>query len=263
MASLKQNANEMLEEGSNAVINVVNLDSKYKLVRRGVAGDGSCFFHALFSDICGKTYFDLDSGDKKNAIERLRNNIVAKLDTVEKFKKLANGALVYVLSTQLINNLLLDFVNTNDKYKTKIDSLKTKILSCLSHIADATKYKELFDRNFTEDKTEIQDLITNLIQKAFGKYKSNLTNPSSHIGDEHISLIHTYLKVNILFITPKGRLYIRDKEVDCKANGLPFILMYYVNNNHYEPIFRKENNDTYNGFFNEKDEMIFQILKTC
>jgi len=260
MASLKQNANEMLEEGSNAVINVVNLDSKYKLVRRGVAGDGSCFFHALFSDICGKTYFNLNSDDKKNVIQQLRDRIVAKLDSVEKFIKLANGALVYVLSTQLINKLLLDFVNTNDKYKTKIDSLKTKILSC---IADATKYEELVDKNFTEDNRKIKDLITTLIERAFEKYKLNLTNPSSHIGDEHISLIHNYLKVNILFITPKGRLYIRDKEVDCKANGLPFILMYYVNNNHYEPIFRKENNDTYNGFFNEKDEMISQILKTC
>ena len=89
-----------------------------------------------------------------------------------------------------------------------------------------------------------------------------MKNSSVFISDLHISLIHSYLGVNILLLTPKGKLYIRQKE-DCQKNGLPFIIMYYVNENHFEPVFSKLDNGNFVGYFNNDDPLIDQILKTC
>ena len=268
MASLKQNANEILTEGSNAIINVVNLDKKYTLVRRGVKGDGSCFFHALFADLCGSEFLNLSDDEKREKIKKIRENIADAIGGVDTFKLLANGALAYIVAQGLINKEILTLKtesSTPDQIKKMCpETLRTQILNLLNHVANEETFNENVAKLFKDGDVQnaIKTFIQILLQKSFEKYEEDLKNSSVFISDLHISLIHSYLGVNILLLTPKGKLYIRQKE-DCQKNGLPFIIMYYVNENHFEPVFSKLDNGNFVGYFNNDDPLIDQILKTC
>lgn len=222
-----------------------NYDSDTQLVRIGVIGDGSCFFHSVLSA------FENFSSLKKSKISEIVDSIRKKLSndlTQDHFKKsmVAVHCFIFILEKYLSAN----GKNKNEKlWRQIIDKRDIYNYNSLREYAD-----ELFLNNL--DITEVieyQTIMKRLQDKSFEVYKKKLSDSSVYVGldnEDSVDAIQFFsekIEHNIFIIsgdTKKPYIGLDCKNIDLT---LPSIFIISIDNIHYELLGRLEKDEEDNA----------------
>jgi len=110
---------KILEVNKTTVFNSP-LEGKEVLVRSGVIGDGSCFFHCLLHAY-SNDYVEMDISGRKNFVHHLRASMAGRVDK-ENWQEIGGGLIAKVPFQEKVNDILLNFyrfVNNDGRVKGK------------------------------------------------------------------------------------------------------------------------------------------------
>ena len=224
--------------------------------RIGVIADGSCFFHAIFFAL-DPEYRKLNIPNRMEYI-KIKREVFAESISKELFLSLANGNIAFMIVQDVINQLFELFIKKepvnilNELYTLPYENTLTQkdVESYLQKYTSLKTVSELL-HNFSKDciqsflqnhknnvKTVVHifNTLNNLITEiAYVGFKENLKNPNEWFGYEHIELVQTFLKLNVLIIDAKTNklyemghpeLYKYDESVILYWDGVHFELLF-------------------------------------
>ncbi len=123
-----------------------------------------------------------------------------------------------------------------------IDSILRSIDDVYVDIQDRETYVENKRKDishklsFDEWKTlPISEIVINDKKEAYEKLKRNLGRYSTWIDDTTRQIVIDYFKVNVVLVGNNGIHY---KDVSIYNPDFPCIIMYYIKNTHFEPVYR-------------------------
>jgi hypothetical protein len=264
MASPAVLPKEMLPTDSSAIITINSLP-EYSMVRTGVQGRGSCYLHALFTDISGKDFRQLSIAQRDDIIHKYRRAIAQKI-TLDEYIHMLDGQLAYLEVFELLEP------KWNRLYNSFSDEIKSKYPKPYNLLGDINRhFKNLInvDANIaTLDpilRKNVSEIIKYGLRKSFENFKERLANPREYIDQYFMNFIDRQLNVNVIFISTNGNLYSTSRQ-DCDemlAKGQNFVLVYYLDELHYEAVGRVNPDGTITSYFQGTDPMIKQLLKLC
>ena len=222
----------MLDVDEDESLNIVHLED-YTMIRTGVMGDGSCFFHSLFTSMNEREFKRID---RKNYIKQQREMLSSL--SIDQWLSLSDGNIAFLQYDQLAKKMKYRLVTDNPNVMKKMND---------THIFP----KELVNQE--------------ILDKAYETYKKKLKNTRECITHIYVKYIMDYYKVNILFINEDGTFRSSGRQ-DCRdmeRNGYPFVLMYYIDEAHFESIGRIEDGHRVRRLFSPKDKMIVDFLRHC
>jgi len=140
--------------------------TKNTLVRTGIIGDGSCFFHSILFAYFPE-YRSLSLENRIKLVTKLRLKIAKKL-TLENWKKLGKGTISYLSFQECINKLLnILYNNLDGNIKTNIKGAPRRPKLCSEN-----KFFERLEESFEDFKIifsiiPLHTLELDLFPKAF------------------------------------------------------------------------------------------------
>lgn len=257
---------KMLATDASSVIKINSLP-QFTMIRTGVQGKGSCYLHALITDINGKEFRSLSLELRDQLIHQTRKALAENL-TVNDYLQLLNGELAKlqvfeILETkwvELFFNIYPDEVQR--KYGDNIFKLKAEISEQIQKLDNIEQELQQLDPLIAKPT---KNILQTALRKAHQKFQSSLSRSYTDIDQYSMKYIDSKLNVNVVFIKPDGNIYTTSRS-DCeqmKQNKLPFVLVYYLDEYHFEAIGRLNANGTLQSYFPNDDPMIAQLLRSC
>ena len=206
--------------------------------RYPVPGDGSCLFHSVFSALMASESYD------KNIGLEMRDKI-ADTFTLSDFSQDGNNSIILMHQSLQTNMTLKCFKNvpitlTEEEFKNKVDDFISKN----SGIKDIIKLNETF---VTELKTlgllenELGEVFKGLYLIAYLEYSNLLKDKSYWVDQSMILLLAEKLKINIIVISSRNmQIY---KEAGNYKPDLLSVVIFNVDDLHFEPMYRYNNNE--------------------
>uniref|UniRef100_A0A6C0KQA6 Uncharacterized protein n=1 Tax=viral metagenome TaxID=1070528 RepID=A0A6C0KQA6_9ZZZZ len=257
---------KILSTDASALINVNALPT-YTMIRTGVQGLGSCYLHALFTDINGKEFRSLSIPQRDALIHECRRKFAVGL-TLQDYTKLLDGELAKLEVFKMLQKNWLRLYTevysdeVKKKYGHNIFNLLSEIHTKIKNLVNIDMEIEKLDPILRKDTKNILEVI---LKKTHSKFQMRLAEPSEYIDQYFTKYIDDKLGVNVIFLKPNGDLWISSRQ-DCdemKSNNRPFILVYYLDSKHFEAIGRINANGQLESYFPTNDPMIAQLLSTC
>lgn len=259
----------MLNIDEDAYFNV-QLLPETKFIVTGVIGEGSCFFHSVFTSLYGDQYKDMSTDDREKYAEEYRKNLAASL-TFERY--INTPAAHYLYSNMLGKNLKKlwesDVIGKilREKYESLQAAINDMRISELPLVI-SDKFLSKFEGAIA---TIAKNLNKKCIKDSFAYLLKRIKDPNTFVDDDIISIakndFDTPQKLsayNIIYIK-KGKVYgiYRDACKDMQDNGKPYILLNYISETHYESIARIEGPEKVRRLFPADDPQIRHLLQKC
>ena len=253
----------MLSVDENEPITIRGLDD-YKIIRTGVIGDGSCFFHSLFTGMNAKVFKSMSERERHRYVADQRLKISESLDK-DTWLNLSDGNIASMATSVTISRILqkivrlfvgkkvdlpdeiVEFIKTHrkgvsrffenyDTYETKIISpLMNKLFKNKINIRHSLETISEWDKVPIEFRHLFEIIFKHAVSTSFEKYKAVLGSASEYVTDATIKLISDYYKINYILIKD-GEIYDTSHYCEMKANGRMFVIIYYIDETHFESI---------------------------
>lgn len=226
-------------------------EQEHDFVRIGNPGDGACFFYSFLQSYCGVNFIGKTYKDSQNIVAEFRKKVGAFF-TLDAFK---NFKVQDVHST-----VFQKYFNNAFKLYRKKDTEK------LYNVLAAND--RLFQEMSVEDiKSAIGEplatLYETIISRAYELFKTTIQSYREYADEPEIGIISEIFNVNILVLDMDG--FLRRSLVDASSNVKPFIIVYYMNNNHYESIGINKKGPAGNNkivcLFDAKDQDILNLIE--
>lgn len=218
MSGEKISRSASLSLGEMAAFRLENVPNT--LIRLGNPGDGACLFYSFLHSYCGKNFIEKSQRHAEKDVALFRKKLSEYL-TLDSFKELklsqkADFTFEYYFriafeKTELENKdaLFTQLSNNQTTFRSMpVDAIKTALGEPL-----ASTYEQI-------------------ISDAYQIFKKNLKTYREWADSPEIGYLQELFDVNILVLDLDG-FFRGDLQQD---NGKPCILVYYMNDNHYESI---------------------------
>ena len=265
---------KMLSTDESAII-TINAIPEYNMIRTGVRGRGSCYLHALFTGISGREFRSLSSGQRDDLIHQYRQALASRI-TLEEYTHMLNGEFAKLQVFELLEkkmSRLYDTFPRNVKEKSYHHipkdirdknpvwfPLQQEIFMTISNMIDIDAEIEKLDPILREP---IQNVLQKALEKTFHNFKASLADYGKYIDQYSMKLIDEKLNVNVILINTNGSLYSTSDCEEMLQSGKNFVIVYYLNNVHFESVSRINEDGTVTSYFNPADPMIQQLLLVC
>ena len=225
-----------------------NYFTEDKLVRTGTVGDGSCMFHSILRAIAGFEYALLTDTQKRKVVKDIREKLSEKIK-IETWSSLGRGELAIFLCSERINNLI------EKKYPELYESFLQLSEKNIDDLIE--KISTLSEKN-----TEIRRELEKIKVEAFQKYREDLKNCRTWVGEEYNSInaieyLSDVLDIDIYIIRDKTR---RPYSSDCNVRykNRDSVIVLWVGDSHYECVGRLKGKKV-ERVFKPDDELIKTI----
>lgn len=229
---------------------VFKTDLYPNLVRTGVIGDGSCFFHAACFSLYDE-YRSLTDDKKIKYVKDLRKNISESI-TLEKYKNIGQGELFRLQFLTSFRNILLSMPIDKKEWDTHVlptlsNQWKTTELSDLLHILEKTK-TGLTPKTLHTITLKVETLC----------WKSFQTHLQRAWVDEYcIEVVADYLRCNFYFIESNTReLYRTSTTIEKYRKN---IILLWINDTHYESVGEMYRENIVRRVFTNRDKCIVHL----
>jgi len=263
MASISPNNILRTDYSSEIKINAI---PEYSMIRTGVQGKGSCYLQALFTDLSGREFRTLSILQRDDIVHRYRAVLAQNL-SLEVYTSLLDGELAKLEVFQLLEKkwpqlYTLFPADIQAEYSQNPSLLKQMIHEKVINLRNIEQQMQNFSPRIQDTVRKILDAC---LTRTFESFKRKLADQSEYIDQYLMKYIDSKLNVNVLFIKPDGNLYVLSRQdcLDMRTNGLNFILVYYLDERHFESISRVEPNNTIVSYFTNNDPMIVKLLASC
>ena len=256
-------------------LRIPNLDEN--LVRTGVVGDGSCFFHA-FNLATRRHYRSFNDDEKKHQVQSLRTGL-SEFVTAEVWASL--GDIVTVeYETMLSNTLTSMFVAP---FRSLPFTGFEKLVAILQEIVDANKILDIFLPYKKE--TVLQRLvayISSLLDndasnqrfiemcldffikvceftsvEALRKFKNDIANPLVFADDKMIVVMKLYTNYDFIFIDASTKkMYQQGVTL---SGTKPIVIFLWVDGCHYESVGRLLSGNKIQRIFRYGDDIVGKL----
>lgn len=243
----------------------INLIPEYNMLRTGVRGRGSCYFHALFTDIAGRQFRSLSIKERDAYIHEYRRKLASRI-SLEEYTSFLEGELAKLEVFELLEENWISLVDeyfpstVKDKFQNLFD-LKSYLHQNIQSLVQIEREVQKLDKNLRESATR---LLNDVLQKSYENFKIRLANPREYVDQYFTKYIDNKLGVNVILVKPDGNLYLSIQDCsEMKRNNLPVVLVYYLNETHFEAISRMNPDGTFQSYFPHNDGMIKQLFSMC
>jgi hypothetical protein len=212
-------------------VNLPSPYSKFKTVRTGVIGDGSCLFHSILYILNFEKYIKLSYSERMKVASNLRNAICEKVDIIHWYK-INNGLTAEISWLEMLIPKLQKYENLINNYFQKYENNNnlSKIFSSLFIHELATLLNNTDNSQSIDSYKELLNLTK---QQAFDKYKYTLSHNYHWGNSDDIQIIEQIFQLNILIIDSNRNLV-------CNKSKYPYIASMFLynqgNQEHWEPI---------------------------
>lgn len=254
------------------------------LVRTGVHGDGSCFFHSYLL-ATENHYRSLSYEERLQKVKTLRQQLADSI-TLDKWYALEDIATVEserVLTEHIsqlytdpsslscVNQNVWDIMKqlfkkdeiektllplSNDKSKiSKLVSDKLSPLTCSMETAEDIQYMTNLEKLSNELLITLVDSAT---QNAMENFKKSLAEPSTEVNDAMLTAFRFFCKYDLIFVN--GRTRQRYETGHAISGKKPIVIILWVNECHYESVGRLLSGNKIQRIFEPSDHLI-EILE--
>jgi hypothetical protein len=259
--------NKILHTDVSAAI-TVNAISDYTMIRTGVQGRGSCYLHALFTGMSGRDFRGLSIRKRDEIIHQYRQALATNL-TKEEYLGILGGNLAKLETFQIISQewsyieskLFREIRLSYPKKEKDENPILRQVHENIDNLSDIDGQVQKLDPIL---RNPFRTLLNDKLEEAYENFKSSLYNYTYYINQYHVNYIDKKLNVNVIFVKTDGSLYMSNS--DCEEmlrTGENFVLVYYLDESHFETISRVNDDYTVTSFFQRNDPMIQQLLLIC
>ena len=246
--------------------------------RIGVIGDGSCFFHAICLNVYVVGYTSMTLNERRDYVLMMRKKFARKQSIpFQRFITMANGSIAETLIAPSFMKHLSKSIKkynipltTTEFFNKYLDLKENRIFTYNKDDNDDndndidididTEY--IYYPDDLEFDKKIKKTIHNCQLEAYSNFRTVLADPSEYIDQIYIDYIQKEMKINIIFINSEGLVYQFDSDgfTHMLENGYPFILLYIIDQVHFEPII-EINDNIRNHFFLRTNPIIKKLCK--
>jgi len=209
-------------------------------VLTGVIGDGSCYLHALVTNISPETFMTYTVAERMDYIAKTRATLADNL-TLEIWKRISNGELaILTFSMCLLQKVQKNIKEIHDSPDSFIKNYLENSIEKIMKIDKYTSYLDI-DKlvNYIPENSKefIRKLSIQCEKECFQIYKNNLRNTHYWIDDYYLEYLSDIFNVNIILIKSDGSHYVISRPI-CEdmlkvKNDRMFMLLHYIDSVHY------------------------------
>jgi hypothetical protein len=250
-----------------------------RLYRIGTIGDGSCYIHSIFRSINYKNYNDMSVSIRKKFMKKERV-VMAKNLSIQNWKNLGDGANYNILVSMKNRSLIESFhremrtgfifneVSEEDikQYKEITSIITRDVLQNDMDISGmdidvlTTMTTIKINDNVLADKwrkilKSIQEIID---KKEYIKFICKLGDSSEWIDDDLIGFVTNNYSVDVFMINAHDGL---PRNWGGDEKGRDSIIIYYIDDTHFEVIGRKDDDGELQTVFKPDDDLIRKFIE--
>ncbi len=220
------------------------------LIRTGVIGDGSCFFHALCYSLFAD-YRALNLDKQTEYVARIRQDIADSL-TLERYKELGGGELYRLHFITSIRNML---------WRLPIDKKKwdSHILPAVSNEWKSTDLQDLLQilqaHSSEISSSRLETLAEKAEQLIWTAYKVYMR--TAWVDEYCIEAILDHFRCNIYIVDSETRELYRTSM--CRELYRKNVLLLWINDTHYESMGEMYHENTVRRVFTNRDKCILKL----
>lgn len=237
----RRNEMKMLSMDESESFDIENYSEQ--LIRVGVIGEGSCFFHSLLFLMINEKYLEMKIRERKSLAKQFRNAL-SDILSPEILSHLAGGSVEVIGYIQHVHDALKEALITNvRKEKEEPGITETQLESIINRASISASITEQIEalKNGLAEFGYDRDISTEIIQHGkllfWEDYKSKLKNCRSYADHDSIEFVMRTIKRNIFIIDDEHRLPILFAACDLYDPKLPSLVVVLLQNiQHYEPV---------------------------
>jgi hypothetical protein len=275
---------EMLDEDEDELLDSpINKALGLNLYRLGTIGDGSCLIHSILRSISIKYKDTKSTRTRKAEVKTVREDWSEKMN-LDYLMKLGNGYTILMKTIFLLRRFIKvkfkaikEIMQIYQIFSDRVEDMFSEIgIRVFEHMPEifvdiAGIHSDMIKNNRDENETIIGNMIGKVHKMILGKYKRDIKNCSTYLGIDELEYIHQMLNImmggyiDIYFISSSTNNLPYNLGSDCnllykRENSLASIVIYYLNNNHFELITIKDDDGKSRATYFNHDHPLIECL---